>query len=139
MLILSFLVVYQNYDVKQKKKQKQNKKTKMVVPQRFGLIIKWVDKVSLLFGRSERWYFVSISIFRLSVLPWATNCHVFNKIIGMLKRQIIGSKHGFLRITNILERNSRLVFTQFRLFRWHLRSRYNRLFWTQHFVHVWMK
>ena len=90
----------------------------MVVPQRFGLIINWVDKVSLLFGRSERWYFVSISIFRLSVLPWATNCHVFNKIIGMLKRQIIGSKHGFLRITNILEGNSRLVFTQFRLFRW---------------------
>ena len=135
MLILSFLVVYQNYDSKKKKK----KETKMVVPQRFGLIIKWVDKVSLLFGPSERWYFVSISIFRLSVLPWATNCHVFNKIIGMLKRQIIGSKHGFLRITNILEGNSRLVFTQFRLFRWHLRSRYNRLFWTQHFVHVWMK
>ena len=35
----------------------------------------------------------------------------------MLKRQITGSKHGLLRITNILEGNSRLVFTQFRLFK----------------------
>lgn len=78
------------------------------------------------------------SIFRLSMLPWA-NCHVFTKIIGMLKRRIIGSKQGFLRIfSNIFEGNSRLVFTQFRLFRWHLPSTYNGLFWTQHFVQVWI-
>lgn len=125
MLILSFLVVYQSYDIKQKKIKKRKWWFHKDLVWSWSELIKLVYDSEVLIGRSERWHFVSAFFgFRCC---HGQICHVFTKIFGMLKRRIIGSIKTwvFAYFSNIFEGNSRVVFTQFRLFRWHFNIRFD--------------